>query len=222
MRQKWAKIGQSGNQTIYFLIILFMQQLTIAPLAMASFITYDSVKYGLTIITIGLQVIFAWVIFKQVRKPLIERRVLNNQQLIGVIVVAIIGILIIQLGTTWLQQHQILTNNLNEERLQRIADHNYLGFVIFTVVLGPITEELVFRGWLFQKWLAIWGPGIISKVSIVLISAIIFAVMHNPGAGINLVPYMLAGLLGGACYMMTGYIYVPIGIHVMLNIIGLW
>lgn len=85
-----------------------------------------------------------------------------------------------------------------------------------TIVLGFL-EEILFRGILFrilQDWLGSWFA--------LLLSVIIFALAHGANDGITpvaLASLAAAGLLLGAAYMLTGRLWLGIGIHIGWNFI---
>jgi len=87
----------------------------------------------------------------------------------------------------------------------------YLCFVI--VVLAPVFEELLFRGFLFkglrESKAGKWGA--------IIITSVIFAIIHI----INVVPILILGLLFGLAREKTGTVYVPITMHVLNNFVAL-
>ena len=84
--------------------------------------------------------------------------------------------------------------------------------VLSTDILGPIVEELVFRGVLFNR-LQI-RTGIIPAI---LISSIIFGALHDGNVG------MISAFVFGVCmcilYLKTGNIFVTISLHMLNNIL---
>lgn len=85
----------------------------------------------------------------------------------------------------------------------------------FSMIVGGVLEEVLFRGILFrilQEWVGTWIA--------VLISAIIFALAHAPNQGataIAMASVTGAGLLLCATYMLTGRLWLGIGFHVGWN-----
>ena len=86
--------------------------------------------------------------------------------------------------------------------------------LIGTVIIGPIFEEILYRGLMYNKLKEI------SNVFIaVFISSILFALLHIPGYGFNIKMFSLVldGILLTYCYEKTDNIYVPILVHSINN-----
>jgi len=86
--------------------------------------------------------------------------------------------------------------------------------LIGSVIFGPIFEEILYRGLMYNKLKEISNAFIG-----VLISLILFAFLHIPkyGFGINMFFLFLAGILLSYCYEKTNNIYVPIFVHSINN-----
>lgn len=98
--------------------------------------------------------------------------------------------------------------NLMEDEFVDMS--NNVWGVLAIVVIGPFTEEFLFRG-------AILG-GLLKKIDpkyAILISALIFGVVHfNPA---QIVFAFLVGLVLGYVYYSTGSLLLPILIHIIVN-----
>lgn len=81
--------------------------------------------------------------------------------------------------------------------------------VITLVVVAPITEELFFRGILLHRWTVKWGVR-----RAVLISSLVFAVLHG-----NIVGLFIFALVMAVLYIKTGTLLVPIACHALNNAI---
>lgn len=98
------------------------------------------------------------------------------------------------------------------EKLQRPRFEPFM--LISTVIIGPVFEEIFYRGLLYNKLKEI------SNVFIaVFISSMFFAFLHIPGYGFNIKMFSLVldGILLTYCYEKTDNIYVPILIHSINN-----
>ena len=86
--------------------------------------------------------------------------------------------------------------------------------LIGSVIFGPIFEEILYRGLMYNKLKEISNAFIG-----LLISSILFAFLHIPkyGFGINMFFLFLAGILLAYCYEKTDNIYVPIFVHSINN-----
>ncbi|HZX71966.1 MAG TPA: CPBP family intramembrane glutamic endopeptidase [Rhodanobacter sp.] len=90
--------------------------------------------------------------------------------------------------TQWLAQGHPVTQNI-----QQLGEHAPLGWriplALMAVTLGPLVEELLFRGVLLSALLQRWGTGVA-----VLLSSLAFALAHLPGLNWQL--FALPALLG--------------------------
>lgn len=94
------------------------------------------------------------------------------------------------------------------------------GFVLF--LIAAFHEELVFRGYMFQRLAGMIGPK-----SALLIMSIAFMLIHLPNSGISsaslisktiaLTNIFLCGFLLGLAFLRTGSLALPIGIHLGWN-----
>ncbi|UTC77756.1 CPBP family intramembrane metalloprotease [Treponema sp. OMZ 799] len=98
------------------------------------------------------------------------------------------------------------------EKLQRPRFEPFM--LISTVIIGPIFEEIFYRGLLYNKLKEISNDFIA-----VFISSMFFAFLHIPGYGFNIKMFSLVldGILLAYCYEKTNNIYVPILIHSINN-----
>jgi membrane protease YdiL (CAAX protease family) len=84
-------------------------------------------------------------------------------------------------------------------------------------LLGPIAEELIFRGWFF---------GVVQKragaVAAILLTAAGWSVLHY-AYGLMVVGVILVdGLLLGLARWRTGSVYPPIVMHIVYNLYAIW
>lgn len=84
-------------------------------------------------------------------------------------------------------------------------------FVALGLFFGAVGEEMLFRGYGFQILLKRWGP-----FATVLPTSVIFAWAHaeNPDAHwLALVNTFAWGVLLGLCFLRSGDLWLPIGVH---------
>ena len=90
----------------------------------------------------------------------------------------------------------------------------FLYWGLFILASG-IGEELLFRGYLFQRGIELFGSG----VAVVLFSAG-FALAHlgNPDiTPVGLINIFLGGIFFSACYLAVGSLWLPMAVHVSFN-----
>jgi uncharacterized protein len=87
--------------------------------------------------------------------------------------------------------------------------HNLLAVIVVTVV-APVVEELIFRGIILHRWTAKWGV-----TPAVLISALLFAILHA-----NIIGLFVFGVMMALLYIKTRTLIVPIVCHALNNLIA--
>lgn len=84
-----------------------------------------------------------------------------------------------------------------------------LNYLLIAVVVGPILEELVYRGFLYRAWERQWG-----WVRAMLATAILFGLVHPS--------HMVSAAIGSIVYVAvlrrTGTIWGPIAVHSAFNL----
>ncbi len=114
-------------------------------------------------------------------------------------------------------------NNVNDASIQLLVDENFILTAIGTVLLVPVTEEVLFRGLIFQ------GLHRKSRFWAYTVSAIAFCLPHVLGyigqySPIHLllcfVQYLPAGIALAWAYERADSIWAPIFIHTFINLTG--
>lgn len=91
-----------------------------------------------------------------------------------------------------------------------MPDQAFAGYFITGALIGPVAEELLFRGVIygfFRQW------GILTAV---VLSTVIFTLAHSAGGGAGLT-HIAGGIVFAAAYEREGSLMVPITIHVLGN-----
>ena len=92
------------------------------------------------------------------------------------------------------------------------ADSQLLLFLLsfMAVVVAPITEEIIFRGYIYPV-----AKGYAGAIPAAIFSAIIFSAIHT--SMIAFVPLLVLALIMTLAYELTGSILAPISIHMLFN-----
>ena len=115
-------------------------------------------------------------------------------------------------------------SNVNDDNIHQMTQDNFTLMAVGTVLLAPITEEVLYRGLIFGK---LYNR---SPVVAYLVSTAAFAALHVVGyIGLYepkllllcLLQYLPAGLCLGWAYASTGTIWTPICVHIMVNLIAM-
>ncbi len=80
--------------------------------------------------------------------------------------------------------------------------------VLLVALLGPVAEEMLFRGTLFRKWRLCWGPG-----KAALLTSVLFGLGHAVPITAALHALALAVL-----YTTTRTLWAPVAAHLMNNL----
>lgn len=111
----------------------------------------------------------------------------------------------------WLQQHGVETSQDSVKLLKEANDPQVIGLMAFAaVVVAPICEEVLFRGYFYP---AVKHHG--GAVCAALVSALVFSSAH--ASLVALLPLFLLGLLFVWLYEKTGSIWAPIALHFAFN-----
>jgi membrane protease YdiL (CAAX protease family) len=81
---------------------------------------------------------------------------------------------------------------------------------IATIIIAPITEEFIFRGFILQRWAVKWNLPLA-----LIVSSIFFGIMH-----LNPVGLTVFGLLMGLLYIKTRSLVIPIAAHAFNNLLA--
>lgn len=100
------------------------------------------------------------------------------------------------------------------DALRAASGPSLAGALVLAVVVQPVVEELLFRGYL-QRFLAARPD--IGPVRALILSAAVFALFHESAV---VLPIFAIGLLFGWVYWRTGSLHASILLHVLHNGIG--
>ena len=105
------------------------------------------------------------------------------------------------------------------ELVEMTGRQELLYLLLITCLLGPITEELVYRGVLMNTFLkdSPWYGD-------VLLSACVFGYVHVSSGLTPLAffTYASGGAISAFLYRKTHSLYYPILLHIMINILAFW
>lgn len=76
----------------------------------------------------------------------------------------------------------------------------YPSYYLVVIFLGPISEELLFRGIFFNLFL--FKDNVFYKVIVTLVSSF-FAYMHTLTVELSMIPYLFSGMLFSCIYLYT-------------------
>lgn len=111
------------------------------------------------------------------------------------------------------------TTSINEMQIDSLFESKYGGLLILVVcVIGPIVEELVYRGALLRGLRELKVPGFLC----IIISGFLFGLVHvaDNGDFIQIFPYLFMGFALGFIYYKSNSIFTSTIVHILLNSIS--
>ena len=122
---------------------------------------------------------------------------------------------------------QFLSGNMdipNDDTISSIAGENYRIMWAGAVLLAPMVEETLVRGLIFGTVRRL------NRAAAYAAAAVVFAAMHVLSylgqmdaltLGYNILVYGLPSIALCACYEYAGNIWAPIGLHMIINALGM-
>lgn len=93
---------------------------------------------------------------------------------------------------------------------------NLLLYYLTIVVLAPLFEEVLFRGFLFKSFMSTF----LGKNGTIVITAVLFAIIHAQYDWIVMLNVLSVGLLFGYARAKSGSLLPPLIIHFMFNLLA--
>ena len=118
-----------------------------------------------------------------------------------------------------------IDKSVNQSAVEWSIQQNKILFAISTSILGPVVEEVIYRGIVFN---ALVGEKTNTKRNIlaIILTAVIFVLMHVSFVGFTFtdllanMPVFVIGLTLTFLYFKTGNILCPIIVHVIVNTVS--
>ncbi len=116
-------------------------------------------------------------------------------------------------------------DSTNQQALDEAIIQYGVLHIITIAVIGPVVEEIFYRGILFG-FLKGRGKSIIRSIAAILLSSMIFAFSHTSIIDFSVtdmlanIPILMLGLTVTTLYWRTDNIFCPIIVHIVINTIG--
>ena len=102
-------------------------------------------------------------------------------------------------------------------------DAALLVMLVVSIFGAGFGEETVFRGFLFERLGKLLGSGAYAKAAIVLVTTLLFGLIHYPIQGWTGVEQaMITGLVFGSIFAMTGRIFMVMVAHAAFDVIAVF
>ena len=107
----------------------------------------------------------------------------------------------------------------NQQMVDQLAQEQPLFSFFMVVVFAPLTEELTFRGML-ARFVFPQQDNIKQTAIFLLVSSLIFALVHFPGTPLQFLVYASLGFSMGLAYISKGGLAYSIALHALNNLIA--
>ena len=107
----------------------------------------------------------------------------------------------------------------NQQTAEELTHNQPLFAFFMIVVFAPLTEELTFRGML-ARYVFPQQDNIKQTALFLLVSSLIFALVHFPGTPLQFLVYASLGLSMGLAYINKGGLAYSMGLHALNNLIS--
>ena len=200
-------IGWYSLAFLSFLVVYsFIQGVGLAALIMGA---PDYVAVPVYVLLAG---IFTFVTYKWYKTGTvtIEKTVLNKY----IWLPALVWVLVIVV-------ENFLPNDpsFNQQAINKLAQDQPLFTFFMAVVFAPLTEELTFRGML-ARFVFPQQDNIKQTALFLLVSSLIFALVHFPGTPLQFLVYASLGFSMGLAYISKGGLAYSIALHALNNLIA--
>ena len=109
--------------------------------------------------------------------------------------------------------------SVNQQMVDQLAQEQPLFAFFMAVVFAPLTEELTFRGML-ARFVFPQQDNVKKTALFLLVSTIIFALVHFPGTPLQFLVYASLGFSMGLAYISKGGLAYSIVLHALNNLIA--
>ena len=107
----------------------------------------------------------------------------------------------------------------NQQMVDQLAQEQPLFTFFMAVVFAPLTEELTFRGML-ARFVFPQQDNVKKTAIFLLVSSLIFALVHFPGTPLQFLVYASLGFSMGLAYISKGGLAYSIALHALNNLIA--
>ena len=109
--------------------------------------------------------------------------------------------------------------SVNQKMVEELTHNQPLFSFFMVVVFAPLTEELTFRGML-ARFVFPHQDNIKQTALFLLVSSLIFALVHFPGTPLQFLVYASLGFSMGLAYISKGGLAYSIALHALNNLIA--
>ena len=97
------------------------------------------------------------------------------------------------------------------------------GILIVAILGAGFGEETVFRGFLFERLGKLLGSGVYAKAAIVVVTSLLFGLIHYPVQGwAGVEQSTITGLVFGTIFALTGRIFMLMVAHAAFDVVAIF
>ena len=98
-----------------------------------------------------------------------------------------------------------------------------IGLAAYSIYGGGFAEELVFRGYLFERSAKLFGKGVLATLVTLIVVSALFASAHWQQGPFAVIQAAITGTALGSIYLATGRnLWVPMFVHAAFDIASVW
>ncbi len=207
------------KQSIWLVVLFALSQLTLAALAdiVGLWQPEDGYLAGIALL-VGFAVILGYVYRRTDLDWEYLRQLFNtgfNWRVWPCVVITTVGLLIVDIGLILAMDRLIPGSELMEDGncAELAHDTFFLSAVLTVAVIGPLVEEVLFRGIILNGLAANY-----TRIRATVWSAVLFGVYHMEA--LKLAPAFFSGLVWGWWFVRTGSLLPALFGHVLINSIS--
>jgi membrane protease YdiL (CAAX protease family) len=190
-------------------------------LAMLAIVLSGTVFAGSVVVPLGAILVLMWA--RRSRTPWREIGYVRPRSWTGTLVAGIALGSALKLLMKIIVMPLLGADPINQAFHHLVGNRAALPAAMFAVIVGAgFGEETVFRGYLFERFGKLFGPGSWAKTSIVLLTAGWFGLVHYPLQGLAGVEQAtIVGLVFGTIFAVTGRIWMLMLAHAAFDLTAL-
>lgn len=213
------KLFDMGSKILKLIWLLFLYQLSQTPFILAKVTREKNLMLYIVTIILGLILSIACLYYiwnttghsEKVEVHVFKKQ--SKRQKILIYLILLVGLISFALLSS------VIKPTAMQQQTTRFIHNEPLALLISTVIMGPIIEELIFRLAIqrifFQKI-----ENYLQLISYVIVSTVTFAFVHTSNLNIQLLPYLLMGLIFSLAYVLLKNIKYDISLHMINNLLA--
>lgn len=192
----------------------------IGMLAILAIILSGNVSVGNVALPLGAALVLLWVRLSHTQWR--DIGYVRPRSWIGAVIVGVVFGVAFKFLTKAIVMPLLGADPVNHAYHYLAGNQALLPSAVWAMLVAGFGEETVFRGFMFERLGRLLGSGVAAKVSIVLITALLFGLAHFADQGLSGVEQAwVTGLVFGSVFAVTGRIFVLMCAHAAYDLTAL-